>query len=202
MSEALLPDGSDRLALRISVGVAAVGAIITVAAAIARLSEVAAGHDIPVTVLLSETSVGLPLGPNGADVTATVDTATILVNDPEPATLFALWAEPIWLALAVLAGLWLAAVFFLRIARGEIFTRGPSRLALAGGLVFAAGWAGSLLFSTMSANGALAAVSDGTYDQISMFVSLTPILVILFLGGLGSALQIGEKLQRETAGLV
>ena len=202
MSEALLPDGSDRLALRISVGVAAVGAIITVAAAIARLSEVAAGHDIPVTVLLSETSVGLPLGPNGADVTATVDTATILVNDPEPATLFALWAEPIWLALAVLAGLWLAAVFFLRIARGEIFTRGASRLALAGGLVFAAGWAGSLLFSTMSANGALAAVSDGTYDQISMFVSLTPILVILFLGGLGSALQIGEKLQRETAGLV
>ena len=202
MSEALLPDGSDRLALRISVGVAAVGAIITVAAAIARLSEVAAGHDIPVTVLLSETSVGLPLGPNGADVTATVDTATILVNDPEPATLFALWAEPIWLALAVLAGLWLATVFFLRIARGEIFTRGASRLALAGGLVFAAGWAGSLLFSTMSANGALAAVSDGTYDQISMFVSLTPILVILFLGGLGSALQIGEKLQRETAGLV
>jgi hypothetical protein len=202
MSEQLVPDRSDRLALNASVGIAAIGAVITVVSTVARLREVAAGRDIPVIVMLPETSVGLPLGPSGADVTASVDTATILVNDPAPATLFALWAEPIWLALAVLAGLWIASVFFLRIARGEIFTRGGSRLALAGGLVFAAGWAGSMLFSTMSANGALAAISDGTYDQISMYVPLTPVLVILFIGGLGSALQIGEKLQRDTVGLV
>ena len=202
MSDSVLPDRADRLALYLSVGVFAFGAIITVISTVARLVEVAAGSEIPVTVPLSDMSVGLPLGPNGSDVTAQVDSATILVSDPAPATLFALWAQPIWLALTVLAGLALASVFVLRVARGQVFTRGAVRLAMAGAFLIAIGWAGSLLFTSIATNGSLATVGEGTYDAVSIPVSLAPFLVFLFLGALGIALQIGERLQRETEGLV
>lgn len=202
MSETTLPDRSDRVALYLSVGVAAIGAIAVLVTMVSRLAEVAPGHDIPVTVPLAGESVGLPLGPGGAEVTAQVDAATVTVADPAPATLFALWAQPIWLAVAILAGLAIAAVFFLRVARGQIFTPGAARLAIAGGAVVAAGWLGSTILTNMTTNGALAAISDGTYESVTFTVSLAPFLAILLLGGLGGALQIGERLQRDTVGLV
>jgi len=202
MSEPITPDRDDWLALWISVGIAAVGAVTTIVNTVSRLTEVAPGHDIPVRVPLHSVSADLPLGPNGAAVTAAVDTATVTVADPSPATLVALWAEPIWVCVTVLAGLAVAALFFLMVARGQLFTRGGSRLALAGGLVVAAGWLGSTLLTNMTTSGALAAISDQTYESITFTVSLVPVLAILLLGGLGAALKIGERLQRETEGLV
>ncbi|MGC4175528.1 hypothetical protein [Demequina sp.] len=202
MSDTIVPTPSDRAALYLSIGVAAIGAVATIATTIARLVEVAPGKDVPVTVQLEEQTVGLPLGPNGALVDASVDTATIVVPHAEGATLFALWAQPIWLCLCVLAGLALAAMFFLRVARGQIFTKRASRLALYGALVVGAAWLGSGIFTAMAMNGALATVSDGTWDSGFIVVSFTPFLAILLLGGLGGALDIGERLQRDNEGLV
>lgn len=202
MSDTAAPDHNDRVALYLSVGIAAIGAIATLTTTIARLLEVAPGHDIPVSVPLEGLSVGLPLGPDGAQVNAHVDVATVNVADPAPATLFALWAQPIWLAIVVLAGLALAAMFFLRVARGRVFSRGASRLAIAGAVVVGAGWVGGTILTNMTTNGALAALSGGTYDSVTFTVSMAPFVAILLLGGLGGALQIGERLNRDTEGLV
>jgi hypothetical protein len=202
MSELPIPERDDRVALYLSVGIAAIGAVATLVTTVARLVEVAPATDIPVRIPLDGEHVELPLGPDGTPVWATVDTATVTVANPAPATLFALWAQPIWLALAVLAGLALASLFFLRVARGEIFTRGAARLPLAAATVVGAGWLGSTVLTNMTTNGALAAVSDGTYESVTFTISMVPFFAILLLGGLGAALQIGEKLQRDTAGLV
>src|SRR6188474_2468412 len=98
--EVLMPnntevDRSDRLGLYITAGAAAIGIVASIVVTVARLLEVAPGHDIPVSVALDAEAVVLPLGPSGAPVNTTVDAATVLVSDPSTATTFALWAEPI-----------------------------------------------------------------------------------------------------------
>ena len=192
----------DRTALYFSIAITGFGAAVTAISAVTRLMEVAPGHDIPVTVPLDGESVGLPLGPNGAWVTAQIDTATVTVADPAPATLFALWAQPIWLALCIIAGLALAAVFFAKISRGQIFSGNASRLAVVAATVVALGWGGTSILTNMVTNGALAAISDHTYEAITFRASWVPFLAILLLGALASALKIGERLQRDTEGLV
>lgn len=202
MDERTQLDKADRIGMYGSIVMVAIGIGLAVTRAVARLSEVSAGHDIPVTVPLSDETAALPLGPDGADVTATVETATVVVADPAPATLFALWAEPIWLAVATSAGLVIAAMFFLRLARGRAFTSGASRLAFAGAIVLTVGWFGSGILTNMTTNGAMSALSDYTYESVTFEVDLAPGLAILVIAAIGAALQIGERLQRETEGLV
>src|SRR6478735_1199946 len=123
MSDLTAPDNSDRLGLYITVGAAAIGIIASVVTTVARLAEVAPGKDIPVAVALEQVKTSLPLGPSGSQVPATLDAATVIVGDPAPATLFALWAQPITVGLTWIGLLVVAALFCLRLARAEVFTK-------------------------------------------------------------------------------
>lgn len=195
-------DKSDRIGMYGSIVIVAIGILLAIASAVHRLREVWSGHDIPVTVPLSNETAQLPLGPDGADVSATVEVATVIVADPAPATLFALWAQPIWGVLVICTGLVLAAMFFMRLARGRAFTTGAARLAFIGAGVVTAGWFGSNMLTNMTVNGAMSAISDYTYDNVTFEVDFAPIVGVLVLAATGAALQIGERLQRETEGLV
>jgi hypothetical protein len=202
MDETRTLDRSDRIGMYLSIVMVAVGAFLAIAAAVERLREVAGDGPIPVVVPLEGETAALPLGPYGDPVTATVETATVSVTDPAAATLFALWAQPIWIAVVICAGLVIAALFFLRLARGHAFTSGASRLAYAGAGVITVGWLGTGILTNMTTNGALSAISDYTYDSVIFEVSLAPGLAVLVVGAVAAALQIGEKLQRDTEGLV
>lgn len=202
MSQHTAPDRADRIGLYLSIGLVAVGAVLAIWSAVDRLREVAGGDAIPVLVPLGGETAQLPLGPDGAQVTATVETATVEVADPAPATLFALYAQPIWTAMVVCAGLVIAALFFLRLARGKAFSRGATFLAYGGAGVIAAGWLGGTILTNMTTNGAMSALSDYTYGAATFEASLVPFLAILLVGAVGAALQIGERIQRDTEGLV
>ncbi|WP_062209910.1 hypothetical protein [Demequina oxidasica] len=195
-------DRSDRIGMYLSVVLVAVTASLAIAAAVRRLLEVGSGSHVPVTVPLAGESTMIPVGPHGSMVAATIDSATIIVPDPAPATLFALYAQPIWMALAVCAGMVIAALFFLRLARGRAFSKGASALAYGGAAVIMAGWFGWVILTNMTTNGALSAVSDYTYDSVQFEGGLAPALVALIVGAIGAALGMGERLQRETEGLV
>lgn len=195
-------DRSDRIGMYMSVVMVAVGAVIAVVAAAARLLEVGDGRDVPVLVPLAGEEAMLPLGPDGSAVPVTVDTATVTVADPAPATLFALYAQPVWIAVVVVAGLVLAALFFLRLARGRAFDGGAARLAFVAAGLVAVGWLGDSILTNMTTNGALSALSDYTYESVTFEVSLAPALAVLVIAAIGAALQIGERLQRDTEGLV
>lgn len=201
MSDTPQLDRSDKVGLYGSIVAMGVGAVIAVISAVARLTEVAPGTDVPVTVPLAGETAQLPLGPDGSLIPATVETATVIVAEPAPATLFALWAQPIWSSLIVIVGLALAALFFRRLASGAIFDRGAANLAFIAGGVVAVGWVGSTILTNMTTNGALSAISDYDYDSVTFSVSLVPALGVLLLGALGTGLQLGEKLRRETEGL-
>src|SRR5690554_485763 len=90
------PDRADRIGMYMSIFLVAIGAGLTIVSAIGRLREVASSSATPVLVPLAGETADLPLGPEGSVVQAEVETAVVHVSDPAPATLFALWAQPIW----------------------------------------------------------------------------------------------------------
>ena len=199
---ALTPDRSDRWGMYLTVLLGAAGAVATVWAAVARLVEIASPGGIPVLVPFPGETAPLPIGPGGAPVEVDVDQAVVTVTDPAPATLFALIAEPIVSGGAIVAGIVLLCLFCLAVARGRAFARGTVRLVTAGAFVLLGGWGLSSLFRTMGVNGALAAVSDHSYDGVLFQTDFSPFFVALGIAAVGVAFQIGHKLQRETEGLV
>lgn len=193
---------SERVSLYLSAAIALAAIAAGGAATVTRLMEVAPGHDIPVLIPLAEETAQLPLGPDGAPVTVDVETAIVTVADPAPATLFALWAQPIAQFIVITAAMAIAAAFMVRLARGRAFERGTAGLVYAGAGVIAGGWFVESILTTMTTNGALSAISDYTYDAALFEYSLGPFIAVLVIAAVGVALQIGERLQRETEGLV
>ena len=193
---------SDRVGMYMNIGLGAIAIGITIWQVIVRVIEVLPGRDIPVAVPLFDQTASLPIGPDGALIDVAVDHATIVVPDPAAATLFALFAHPIVSGLAIVAAIALLCMFCWRLARGRAFERSTTRIVMATLGVVAVGWLSTSILWQMSVNGALAAVSDRTYQTDSATFEILPVLGILGLGVVALALQMGERLKRDTEGLV
>ncbi|WP_394553072.1 hypothetical protein ACDF64_01790 [Agromyces sp. MMS24-JH15] len=193
---------SDRVAMYLTAGIGVVAVVATLWRATDRLAEVLPGTDVPVLVPFLGETAPLPIGPGGAPVTVDVDQAIVTVPHPAVATQFALVAEPIVVGLATIAAIVLLGLLALNLARGRAFVRANSRIVAAGAGVLATGWLLGSLFRTMGVNGALSAVSEYTYEGVLFSVDWSPLFAILALGVVGGAFQVGERLQRDTEGLV
>lgn len=193
---------SDRVGMYMTIALGLVGAASVVYTTIARLIEVAPGRNVPVLVPFINEKAELPIGPDGALVPVDVDQAIVTVAKPAAATQFALVAEPIVIGLALLAVIVLLCAFCWNLARGRAFDRSTTRIIFAGAGTVLAGWAIGSLFTTMSVNGALSAVSEYSYEGVLFSTDFTPPIVALALGAIGAGFQIGERLRRDTEGLV
>jgi uncharacterized membrane protein YeaQ/YmgE (transglycosylase-associated protein family) len=193
---------SDRVGMYGTIVLGAIGAAVTVWVMITRLAEVLPGRDIPVLVPFVGETATLPIGPGASAVPVEVDQAVVTVADPAAATYFALVAQPIVVGLAILAGILLLCLFCFNLARGRAFARSTVRVLFIGTGVLLAGWVLGSLFQTMGVNGALSAVSDYEYDGVLFQTDFTAAFGVLVLGAVGTAFQIGHRLQRETEGLV
>ncbi|MRG60154.1 hypothetical protein GE115_09770 [Agromyces sp. CFH 90414] len=192
----------DRVGMYLTVVLAAIGVAVTAWAVGARLVEVLPGTDVPVLVPFVGEQATLPIGPDGAPVEVDVDRAVVTVPQPAAATQFALVAQPIVTGAATIAAIAMLALFAWNVARGRAFARANVRIVIAATFTLLAGWVFGSLFTTMGVNGALSAVSEYTYDGVLFSTDWTAFWGILALGALGAAFQIGERLQRETEGLV
>jgi hypothetical protein len=152
----------------------------------------------PATTFLSRSTSSA----GGSLVDGTVETATVVVADPAPATLFALWAEPIAWGVTWIALLVIGAVLCMRIARAQVFNRITYRLLYAASAILTVGWFVGSILTAMTVNGALSAVSDYTYEVQSLNINLAAVIGIVAIAAVGTAVQLGEKLQKETEGLV
>ena len=195
-------DKSDRLGLFLAVGFAVLAVIAAIATTVRRLVEVAPGHNIPVLLPLTGETAQLPLGPDGALVATTLDRGTVVLADPTPAMLAALWAEPIVVGVAWGTCMVIAALLLLRLARAQIFTRGSARLVYVAAGVVTVGWVVGSTLNAMIASGTFTALSDDTLDPVYVEVSLAPAVAVMALAAVGVVIQIGERLQRDTRGLV
>jgi hypothetical protein len=193
---------SDQVAMFVTVSLAVLGIVGTGWAAAARLLEVLPGRDVPVLVPFMHETAPLPIGPDGAPVQVDVTQAIVTVPEPAAATWFALVAQPIVAGFATAAVIALLAGFAWNVARGRAFRRANVRIVWTAIVILMAGWILGGLFTTMGVNGALSAVSDYGYDGVRFSTDWAAVWGILALGAIGAAFQVGERLQRDTEGLV
>lgn len=106
-------------------------------------------------------------------------------------------------------GITVAVVVFCLIAlssnilRGRVFGKANTRLVAIGGGVGLVGAASSRFFDNMLSNAAMAQVVDGPFDTAVISIEpFTFVLAAFAVAVVGSVFVVGDKLQRETEGLV
>jgi uncharacterized integral membrane protein len=142
----------------------------------------------------------------GAGAAITVATAVFAVMrivellSPDPA---AGVAAPVITALITATVSACLIALAISVLRGTIFSRRNTRLVSVAGIVGLVGYAASELCRTMLANGALAWATDRQVDNIVFGVAPAPYVLAAFVIALVSTVfVVGERLQRETEGLV
>ncbi|MFG6444299.1 hypothetical protein ACFXQA_03400 [Microbacterium sp. P07] len=181
----------------------AVIAVWTVVRAVIRIAEVLSGGAVRVPAEFRGTLADAPIGPGGAPVQVELDRAVLVAGELPAASVGALVIEQVVLAATIVivvgALIWLTS----NIVRGRIFSRQNTVLVMTAGLTGLAGYCAVPFFANMGANGAFARLSDRTFDNVVMSVDVFPLLFLAFLAGLvGTVFAVGERLQRETEGLV
>ena len=178
-----------------------------------RLAEVATGHDvsvvIPLTLEQGEWAIGTLLERSGWDADdqnegfgVDLRSVTATVPDPSHTMLVALWADSIMGFLAVGTGVGVAAIFLLRVAFGRAFERGSARLVFWGTGIFAMNWILHTLAVSLTAGEARMRLLDDAHSRSSVPIDLSPVVWILFFTAVGAAFLMGERLRRDTEGLV
>lgn len=193
---------SDRIGLVVMIVLGGAVAIWSVYSTASRIVEVLTASEIPVLAPFLGEAAHLPIGPGGGSVSVEVEEAVLFVGDPAPATLVALVAAPIVSTAAMLVVIACIALFCRNLLKGVAFSRTNTRLVMTTSVTIIAGWAVASLFTTMGVNGAFAALSDHEYDNVIFSTNFTPAIVALVLSAVGLAFQAGERMQRDTEGLV
>ncbi|MBK0422687.1 hypothetical protein JD292_11450 [Leucobacter sp. CSA2] len=158
-------------------------------------------YDIQVGLIGSTANVSS--GSDGASIPVSLETARIQVPTLPTASLVAGILEPIVTTLTVAGIAVLLTLLASSILRGRIFSKRNTLLVVTAGTIAMVGFPLAGLFQTMLANGALAVATHGALDNSPITFSPTPIILIAFaVGVFGTAFTIGERLQRETEGLV
>ncbi|MBW0254224.1 MULTISPECIES: hypothetical protein [unclassified Cellulomonas] len=170
---------------------------------VASVVRILPNRDAPVDVMIMGATVDLPLGPDGAAVAATVDTATLTVSDLPAATYVAALGAAAVPPLATIGVTVCVLLLSRRMLAGQFFSRTTTRLITAVSLLIAGGWVAWFGCSVLASNGVLAQIADrAVMEQITFQVSWTPILASMAVGALAAAFHAGERLERETEGLV
>ncbi|WJS91327.1 hypothetical protein [Microbacterium testaceum] len=179
-------------------------AVAAVVQAIADIARVLPNRDITLLAPFAATDAQAPLGPGGSAVTVQLDSASVTVASLQPASLAALVISHAVFAAAMVTVVTLLLVLCFGILRGRIFSRAHTALVTAAGLVAIAGMYFVPFFHNMAVNGALALVSEGTYDRAVVgTVDVFAIFAVAFVVALaGTVFAVGDRLQRDTEGLV
>ena len=195
------PSTSDRVGLMIFIAAGLAITVTTAVFAAIRITKVLSPGPTPVAVEFAGLPAEVPAG--RGTLTLDVASATIEVTDMPAASLFAGVAAPVLstLVIATIAACLIALAISLM--RGHIFSRRNSKLVVTAGFTGLLGFAAVNLFQTMLANGALAWASHREIDN--MVLSIQPgifLLAAFVIALVSSVFVIGERMQRDTEGLV
>ncbi|MEW1706627.1 hypothetical protein AB0230_05225 [Microbacterium sp. NPDC089190] len=164
----------------------------------------AGNRDVRVPVDFLDTIAQAPIGPDGASVPVELTGAVVTAPSLPLASLWALFLAEGTFAAAVVTVVTLLLILCIGILRGGIFSRRHTRLVVAVGIVSLIAAFAVPFFQNMVANGALAWLSDRTYDRgLTQQIDLPILIVIGFVAGLSSTVfAVGDRLRRDTEGLV
>lgn len=193
----------DRVGLLIMMIVGAALMVGTVAAAVVRIVDVLSSPSVEVFAEFAGTPAVAPIGVNGAGVEVALDTAVLTLTDLPVASLWAIVIQQVLMALSVVTVVACLLLLARSVLRDRVFSRGNTRLVNIAGFTGLFGVAAYPFFGNMAANGAFAALSERTFDNVLMSVDVATLFAVAFVVALASTVfVVGDRLQRETEGLV
>lgn len=168
-----------------------------------RIIELARGTDVPVLVEFHGNPVQVPLAENGTEVTIGLDRATLTASDlPGIATGAGIIGQVVQIV-TILAVVGCLILLARSILSGRVFSRRNTVLVMGAGITGLVGYAAVQFFDNMLSNATVAAVTDNGIDNAVISVEpFTFVLAAFIIAVIGTAFVIGDKLQRETEGLV
>ncbi|WP_156759132.1 DUF2975 domain-containing protein [Microbacterium karelineae] len=185
-----------------TVAIAVMFGCATIAVGVAEIVRFVAGDPWTMLAPFTGEAAQVPIGPNGELREVAVESAYITAPGIPAISAASLIAAVVVTMVATLAVLACVSVLCLNIARRRIFTGTNTRALTIAALTVGIGWALSMILQTLAINGAFASISDGDYDNVLAQVNFTPLLGVFVLGALATAFRVGERLQRDTEGLV
>lgn len=194
---------SDAVALWIFMAAGVGIAIWAVWSAVARIIEVLPNRDVPVPAEFSGTMAEAPIGVDGAPVAIEIDRAIITAPTLPEASLWALVIQQAVVAIAVV-GVVVCLVWLARnVSRSIVFSRTNTVLVTTAGFTGIVAYFTVPFFGNMAANGAFAMLSERTFDNVVISVELFPLILLTFIAATAATVfAVGERLQRDTDGLV
>lgn len=194
----------DRTDLWTTIVFAAIAAVVTIAVTVIRLLDLFAVDGIAANGRLDGLDAELPIGPGGASVTGRIHEISFTATEIPALSAGAYAAAIVITGLSYLVVITCILRFCLNLMLGQAFTRQNTRLITATAITILAGTALTAFCNTMGANGAFSSLGDGAVEPYTDVT--TEYWVAMFacvaLGAVAVAFRAGERLQRETEGLV
>lgn len=180
----------------------AIAAYITVFSII-RIIELVSGGRVPVLVEFVDQPVEAPLGAGGADITLELDRAIMTADRLPPiATVPGIVGQVIQI-LTIVVVIGCLMLLARGILAGTVFSRRNTGLVTTAGITGLLGFAAVQFFDNMLANAAVAAVTDNSVDNAVISIEpFTFVLAAFIIAVISTAFAIGDRLQRETEGLI
>lgn len=180
----------------------AIAAYITVFSII-RIIELASGTMIPVMVEFVDQPVEAPLGAGGANITLALDSAVLTAPSLPPVAIGAGILGQLAQIVTIVVVIGCLMLLARSILTGTVFSRRNTGLVMVAGIVGLVGFSAVRFFENMLANAAVSAVTDNALNNAVMSIEpFTFILAAFIISVIGTAFVIGDRLQRETEGLV
>ncbi|HKH09491.1 MAG TPA: hypothetical protein VKA62_11125 [Agromyces sp.] len=168
-----------------------------------RIGQALTAERVPVLGEFAGTPAQAAIGPDGTSVTVELDRAFLLTDELPTASLVSLVLAEIAFALTVAVVVACLVLLSASTLRGRVFSRRNTRLVGTAGTVGLLGAAAVPFFGNMAANGAFARISEGDFDNVIIAVDPMPFVLGAFVVAIiGTAFAVGERLQRDTDGLV
>ncbi|GAA1752993.1 hypothetical protein [Agromyces humatus] len=171
--------------------------------AVARIIAVLPNRDVAVLAPFAGTPAEAPIGPDGAPVTVELEQAVLTVPELPIASVWAVVIQQVVLVVAVVAVVTALIWLSRNVARGVVFCRTNTVLVATAGTVALLGYFAVPFFGNMASNGAFAVLSEHTFNNVIMTVDPFALVLGAFVVALlGTVFAIGERLQRDTEGLI
>ena len=195
--------GGDKASLVVfCIAGAAIAAYITIFSII-RIITLSSGTRVPVMLEFIDQPVEVPLGADGANITLELDRAAITASDLPPLAIVPGIIGQVMQILTIVVVIGCLLLLARSILSGTVFSRRNTGLVMTAGITGLVGFTAVRFFDNMLANATVSAITDNAIDNALMSVEpFTVILGAFIIAVIGTAFAVGDRLQRETEGLV
>ncbi|WP_067195006.1 hypothetical protein [Microbacterium sp. XT11] len=176
-------------------------AVTSICMAIVRSMELAAGGKVEVLAEFIDTPAEAT---NGSEtLSILVDRGVVTVTDLMPTGVISGLLGQIAFALTTTGVVVCLILLSRNLLRGQVFSRYNTGLVMGGGILGLVGSAASHFFDNILANAAVAQATDTLFDTAVISVQPFPFLLAAFaLAIIGTVFVVGDRLRRDTEGLV